>query len=147
MHRNFVLPARGLALAALAISLGGCGGPLQYDVTGKVTYNGAPLAKPNGMIVFLGPDGAQVPAQIGEDGSYTAAKATAGLNRVAAYYPNPAFKPPARPHGPPSEKNRPVIYPLYLTPEKYATVDTSELSVQVEKGTVFNVEMTGPPIP
>jgi hypothetical protein len=147
MHRNGSLLARGLALAALALSLGGCGGLPQYDVTGKVTYNGKALDKPKGMIVFVGPNGAQVPAQIGEDGTYTATKVSAGLNRVVAYYPNPDFKPPARPKGAPDANYRPVVLPIYLTPEKYATVDTSPLSVQVEAGTVFNVEMTGPDIP
>jgi len=147
MHRKLLLLARGLALAVfatLAMSLAGCG-PTQTDVTGKVTYNGAPLAKPNGQIVFANSEGAQVGAPINEDGTYKAIKVTAGLNRVAVYYPNPAFKVVARPKGVPKE--RPTIAPMYLTPEKYSTVETSDLSVTVEKGTVFNVDMTGPAIP
>jgi hypothetical protein len=149
MHRNFFLLARGLATAALAVSLGGCGGKLQFDVTGQVKYNGAALAKPDGLIVFVGPDGSQVAAPIGPDGTYTATKVTAGLNRVAVYYSNPAFKSakPSRPKGAPTEMNRPTIPSTFLTPESYASPDTSKLSIQVEKGTVFNVDVTVPAIP
>lgn len=147
--RNLLLLARGVALAALAISLGGCGGKLpQYDVTGKVMYNGVPLAKPDGQIVFVGPDGTQVPATISPDGTFKAAKVTSGLNRVAIYYPNPAFTKPTRPAGGPSPKSRPAATaPQFLTPEKYASAETSQQSVEVKEGTVFNVEMTGPAIP
>jgi hypothetical protein len=146
MHRTLLLLARGLALGALAMSLGGCGGPRQLDVTGKVTYNGVPLAKPNGKIAFISPEGVQVGASINEDGTYTATKVTAGPNRVAVYYPNPAFHVASRPKGLPTAKDRPALIPMYLTPEKYSNVETSELSVTVDKGTVFNVDMTGPPI-
>ena len=147
MHRNRSLLVRGLTLAALAMSLGGCGGPSPSDVTGKVLYNGAPVPKPNGKIVFIGPEGAQVEAQIAEDGTYRASKVSAGQNRVAVYYPNPDFKQVKRPKGPPTASDKPVILPLYLTPEKYANADSSELSVKVEKGTVYDVNMTGPAIP
>jgi len=147
MYRNLLLMARVLSLAALVLCLGGCGGKPQFEVTGMVKYNGAPLAKPNGQIVFLGPDGAQVPAPIGQDGTYKAVKVSGGPNRVVVTYPNPAFKKAARPKGAPDPKGRPDTSPLYLTPEKYASADTSELSVDVKKGTTFNVDMTGPPIP
>ena len=55
MHRTTFRLARGLAIAALALGMGGCLGPRQFDVTGQVKYNGAPLALPGGMIVFVGP--------------------------------------------------------------------------------------------
>jgi hypothetical protein len=136
------------ALAALTLGLGGCAmGKRQYDVTGQVKYNGSPLAKPDGKIVFVGPDGRQVEASIGQDGMYTATKVTAGMNKVAVYYPNPGFKRAARPKGPPDSKYKPETTPINLTPEKYASADTSDLSTEVAQGTVFNVEMTGPPIP
>jgi hypothetical protein len=135
----------GIATAALALCAGGCGVP-RVDVTGKVTYNGAALAKPDGHIVFIGPDGSQVEAPIGADGTYTAPKVTGGANRVGVYYKNPAFKPPARPHGAPTAKDRPTLSPQYLTPDKYSSPETSDLKVDVQSGTVFNVEMTGPPI-
>ena len=141
MHRTFVL----LAAAALAVSLGGCGKP-QFSVTGTVKYNGAPLAKPNGLIVFVGPEGTQVSAPIGLDGTYTALKVAAGLNRVAVYYPNPAFTKVARPSGLPSSKNRPSASPQYLTPVQYSSPETSKLTSQVDKATVFDVDLTGPAI-
>ncbi len=147
MNRNIVLLARGLALAALALSLGGCG-KRQYDVTGKVTYNGAVLAKPNGKIVFVGPDGSQIEADIASDGTYKASKVTAGLNRVAVYYPNPSFKRMSRPKGkvdpsqrPPSNNNQ------YLTPEDFASPETSRFQVEVKDETVYEVNLKGPEIP
>jgi hypothetical protein len=146
MARKRLILIRGLALAALVLSLSGCG-KRQYDVTGQVKYNGAALAKPNGQIVFLGPDGTQAVATIGADGTYTASKVSAGLNRIVVYYPNPSFTKPARPKGEPDPKYRPPTTSPYLTPEKYASVDTSQLSIEVAQGTVFNVDLTGPPIP
>jgi len=147
MPRNLSLLVRAVAIAALAVGLGGCGGKSQFDVTGKVKYNGAPLAKPNGQIVFVGPDGAQVAAPIGPDGTYKATKVSAGLNRVAVYYPNPAFKKASRPKGAPNPGERPATTSPFLTPEKYAATDTSGLSTPVAKGTVYDADMTGPPIP
>jgi len=147
MHRNILLLARGFAIAALALSLGGCGGTRRHDVTGQVKYNGAPLAKPNGKIVFVGPDGSQVEGTIGQDGTYKAARVTAGLNRIAIYYPNPAHKRASRPKGKATMADRPVDSPVYLTPETYANTETSELSTEVGPGTVFNYDMKGPPIP
>jgi hypothetical protein len=142
MQRNILL----FATAALALSLGGCG-KRQFAVTGKVTYNGKALAKPNGQIVFVGPDGHQAAAAIGEDGTYTATKVRPGLNQVAIYYPNPGYKRPSRPKGKPEPGERPAMAPLYLTPEPYASPDTSNLKVEVGKGTVFDVDMKGPEIP
>jgi len=145
MHRNILL-ARGLAIAALAISLGGCAPP-QFDVTGQVKYNGAPLAKPDGQIVFVGADGTQASATIALDGTYTA-KVSAGLNRVAVYYPNPAFKKAVRPKGVPDPTKRPdTSQPQFLTPDKYASVETSKLQIEVAQGTVFNPDLKGPAIP
>jgi hypothetical protein len=141
---------RGLALVALAALVGGlsgCGGVSKYDVTGKVTYNGAPLAKPDGQIVFVGPEGTQVTAPISEEGTYTAVNVVSGSNRVAVTYKNPSFAPPARPKGVPGPNDRPVVTSPTLTPEKYASAEKSGLTVEVKEGTVFNVEMTGPNIP
>jgi hypothetical protein len=147
MHRSLLLIARGLVLAALAVGLGGCMGKARFDVTGKVKYNGAALAKPDGQIVFVGPDGEQVTATIDSDGTYKATKVPGGKNQVAVYYPNPAFQKVARPKGVPDPKNRPAISSPFLTPEKYATPKTSGYSVEVKAGTVFDVDLTGPPIP
>jgi hypothetical protein len=50
------LPAYVLVCATFAIGAAGCS-PSNVDVTGRVTYNGSPLNRPGGKIVFVGPDG------------------------------------------------------------------------------------------
>jgi len=120
----------------------GCG-PRLVDVSGRVTYNGEPLHKEGGQIIFVGPQGRQVPAPIAENGAYQANGVVAGHNKVVVYYPNTAV-----PIGKPLPgRLRPgsVLSPL-LTPAKYANADTSGLTVEADTGTVFNVEMKGPDI-
>jgi hypothetical protein len=147
MHRNLVRQLPRFAFALLIAGAGGCG-PGQHDVTGQVKYNGAPLKIPGGQIVFVGPDGTQAPAPINEDGTYSASKVLAGRNRVAVYYPNPKAQTGRRrptKGQPPPGPSEPE--PPFLTPEKYASADGSGLSVDVAEGTVFNADLTGPPIP
>jgi hypothetical protein len=119
----------------------------RVDVSGKVTYNGAPLHKSGGQIIFVGDKGEPVPADIGPDGEYQATGVPAGLNRVVISYANPV----ARKGKPFPKKGQPAsMDPApapFLTPSKYATVETSGLSVEVEAGTVYNVNMEGPKIP
>ena len=148
MHRKVSQIVLGVAVAALAIGVGGCWGPKKVDVTGRVNYNGASLPKPGGQIVFVGADGIQVGASIGQDGTYRASQVKTGLQHVAVYYPNPELQKakhiPSKPN--PGEPPSPTP-PAFLTPLKYASVDTSNLSVQVVEGTVFNADLTGPVIP
>ena len=122
----------------------GCGSPA-FDVTGTVTYNGAALDKPDGQIVFLGPHGEQIAAPIDPDGTYRARGVPSGANRVAVYYPNPKAKMDKASKLKPGEMPRAI--PKYLTPEKYASAETSDLAVTVEKPTVYTAELTGPKIP
>lgn len=151
MDRNVCQIVRSFALVVLAASAGGCGGPSQFDVTGQVKYNGSPLNKPGGQIVFVGPNGTQVPASIGQDGVYRAAAVPAGLNRIAVYYPSPEaqrgkrFLSQLKNAEPPPDPS--AAPPPFLTPYKYASVETSDLSVEVGEGTAFNIDLTGPPIP
>lgn len=137
-------PVLRLALVLALACAGGCGSR-QFDVSGKVTYNGSVFDKPDGQIIFVGPRGEQVAATINPDGTYRAAGVPAGTNRVAVYYPNPKTR------GERIAKLKPGQMPpataaLYLTPAKYASPDTSELSVEVDKETAFDVNMSGPPI-
>ena len=134
----------GPALAALVATVGGCG-PGTYDVTGRVSYNGAPLDKPDGQIVFIGPAGSQVSAPIAPDGSYRAAGVAAGPNQVAVYYPNPKARRDKMTK--PKAGEQAGAIPLFLTPPKYASADTSGFSVAIGKGTVFDANLTGPKIP
>lgn len=148
MHRNLSLWILGLVI----VGASGCGSR-HFDVTGKVTYNGTVLDKPDGQIVFIGPKGDQVIADIERDGTYQATEVSAGLNHVVVYYPNPKaadikavkLKKEKAPRPKPREPASPTE-PPFLTPFKYAVADTSELSVTVEKRTVFDVALTGPEI-
>jgi hypothetical protein len=143
MHRNDCRFALGLALVSLAVSLGGCSGERRVDVTGQVTYNGLPLAKPGGKIVFVGPSGTEIFASLELDGTYRAVGVPTGLNRVVVYYPNPEARSrkqfPVKGQPPP-----PPPPPAFLTPPEYACADTSNLSVEVEDGTIFGPNLTGP---
>lgn len=135
---------RALAFTLVAVlAAGGCSSP-RYDVTGKVTYNGAALAKPEGQIVFVGPAGEQVAAAIGADGTYRATGVASGPNRVAVFYPNPAAKPDKGHKLKPGEQSPTVA--TYLTPLKYSAPETSELVANVDKESEFNFDLTGPAI-
>jgi hypothetical protein len=144
MTRNLSLAV----LAALLLGLSGCGAKL-VDVHGRVTYNGSPLTRPNGQIVFVGPDGTQVASAIGLDGTYQATSVPVGLNRIAVYYPNPAAQQGKLLLAQPKKGERlpaASAAPPFLTPSRFASVDSSNLSVQVEEDTVFNADLTGPTI-
>ncbi|OWK38190.1 hypothetical protein [Fimbriiglobus ruber] len=146
MYRTVFRRILGLAFAALAVGAGGCG-PGSHDVTGRVSYNGVPLDKPEGQIVFIGPAGDQVVAGIGPDGSYRALGVTGGPNKVAVYYPNPKAKRDKLTKPKPGEPPPAAAATPFLTPAKYASADTSGFSVTVGKGTVFDTDLTGPKIP
>ncbi len=139
--------ALGLVVAFLTISMAGCGSR-KVDVTGRVTYNGAPLAKPGGKIIFVGPDDTQTVASIELDGAYRAAGVSAGMNKVAVFYPNPEFKtgkvlPGHKKHGEPP----PVLAAPFLTPPDYASAENSGISVQLDNNKDFDVPLIGPEIP
>ncbi len=135
---------RRAAWLVFALGAAGCAGPT-FDVTGTVTYNGAALNKPDGQIVFVGPNGEQIAAPIDPDGTYHACGVPSGTNRIAVYYPNPKAKMDKASKLKPGEMPRAI--PKYLTPEKYASAETSDLVVTVEKPTVYAAELTGPKIP
>ncbi len=153
MRRLIPYPMFGLLVGGIVFGLAGCSGGVHTDVTGKVTYNGQPLPKPGGMIVFVGPDGSQTATPIEVNGSYTAKSVPTGVSHIAVYYPNaavtnakPEKKPPKKPEKAAATTPPPVVS-TFLTPDKYAVVDTSGLSVEIAEGTVFNADLTGPKIP
>jgi len=137
------------ALALLILAQIGCSGQKGVEVTGRVTYNGSALALPGGEIVFVGPKETQVVAAIAPDGTYRAVGVPIGLNRIAAYYANPqVHQSSVKVKKPDSvESSSPSVVSPFLTPAKYAVVDTSGLSFQVGKGTVFDVDLQGPSLP
>jgi len=68
------------------------------------------------------------------------------------YYPNPKFqelvKKPRKlpsPNDPVVPSQMPEVKP-FLTPDKYASTDTSGFAVSVSGNTTFNADLTGPPI-
>jgi hypothetical protein len=91
----------GVALAlalATAIVVPGCA-KQAATVSGSVTYKGQPLK--GGVVAFIPEKGATVPAQIGEDGTYTAEGVPVG--EVTVTVDTSSLKPPAgfRGGGPP----------------------------------------------
>ncbi len=143
MHHGLSRSAAGFVLAFLAVAASGCSGR-RFDVAGQVKYNGSPLGQPGGQVVFVGPNGSQVAASVEPDGLYRASGVPAGLNRVAVYWPNPEARTAGKPRK--GEPLKPAPAP-FLTPARYASAETSELSVQVGEGTVFDIDLSGPPLP
>jgi len=136
---------RGVLWLAVGLTaLAGCG-PSRYDVSGKVTYNGAVLDKPEGQVIFIGPNGEQAAATIGADGSYRAANVATGANKVVVYYPNPKLKKPKSTKLKPGEP-MPPTEPAYLTPEKFGSAATTDLTLDVNGNKEYPVAITGPPI-
>jgi hypothetical protein len=133
-----------VAIIAAALGMGGCGAR-HYDVSGKVMLNDALIDKPDGHIVFVGPKGEQVQATINPDGTYRASGVAEGPNKVVVYYLSAKFKAAKAKLGkiPPKDLQLP---PTYLTPSKYADADTTDITVTVDKETVFDIKMTGPAI-
>lgn len=142
----------GISLIALGLAtLSGCGGPTPGSVSGKVTYNGSSLNKPDGTIVFVGPSGKQALAQISPDGTYLASGVELGENKVAVFYKNPnAVTASASGRKLPNPKagadKQPQTASPFLTPADYSVPDTSKLTVTVQPETVYNPTLTGPPI-
>jgi len=146
MHPNLYRIVGALTVLALLAGAGSYLWKTQFTVSGRVTYNGAPLDKPEGKVVFVAPDGRQTPAPIGADGTYRAPSVPVGLNRVAVYYLDPAAVQSRKRRLAPGEPPPPPRSP-FLTPLRYAAVDTSQIEVQVDNDTVFNIELTGPTLP
>jgi hypothetical protein len=146
MRRHAPAPlALSAIVAVLSLALAGCGSTT--EVTGEVTYNGKPLDKPGGTISFFGPNGVPVTAPIDTSGHYKVAGVRVGENRVTVTYPRPGLgqpkqRGPGKTGGPPATSEDSP----FLTPENYALPETSKLTVVVEGGTVYNPELTGPPI-
>ena len=130
-------------VASFVIGVAGCG-EKKVNVKGRVTYNGAALAKPGGQIIFVSPGGNQAVASIEQDGTYRAVGVSAGANQVAVYYPNSDFKGGKRlPGKKKGEDPAAVLVPAFLTPDKYASVETSGLTHQAVGEAVFDAPLVG----
>lgn len=132
-----------IILGAAVVCLAGCGPKVVvYDVTGTVTYNGKPPDDVGCSITFVAADGKDVTAPIAPSGQFEAKGVVSGPNTVAVFYRNPA----AAESLPPGQKPPKSTSPLRKLPLKYADPKTSQLKVDVGPGTVFNVDMKGPPL-
>jgi hypothetical protein len=136
MHHYALWIMLGIAVCCPA----GCARAKLVDVSGKVTYNRMPLNDEGCNILFLGPNGKSVSAAVAPAGDYKASGVVTGVNQVAIYFRNPEA---AKSHDP-GEKTPPSGSPLRYLLLKYADVKTSGLTVDVDTGTVFNVDMKGP---
>jgi hypothetical protein len=144
------LSTRAFALLAVVVlcclHVAGCGpGYATTDVTGQVTYNGKPLDKDGGAITFYGPRGGPITAPIDRSGKYSAVGVSQGENKVTVIYARPVKiatkKGPKKDTAPSFGSETP-----FLTPEAYASPQSSELKVVVGSGTTYDPKLTGPEI-
>jgi len=119
--------------------ISGCGGRATGTVTGKVTYQNGPVK--GGQVIFAGPNGQSVLAEIKEDGSYVAEKVPVGEAKIAvmtkslgvtASMPKGAM-PPGKQSGTmsPEEAKRRYV----AIPANFETPETSGLTHTVVSGT------------
>ena len=126
--------ARMILLGALTALVCGCGGGDVGQVSGTVTLSGQPLAE--GTVVFENtPAGISVNAEIGPDGSYTVK--TYELSGLPPGTYQVAIKPASIGDGETplvSDPSEEIATPASVIPEKYRSVETSELTVTVVSG-------------
>ena len=132
-----------LRIAALIglVVLAGCSGRKTGDITGKVTYNGKPLA--SGSVIFTTPNSPAVPANIKEDGTYECKDVFVGEAAVAVISPNDTSealmtasqKPDIPAEGPKFDAKK-----WFSIPAKYARNSPLRFSVQAGTNT-FNIEL------
>jgi hypothetical protein len=139
MDRKFLRVFVGSTVVCLVLGITGCSSK-GVSVSGKVKYNDAPLNAPGAKIVFVGPNGVRVEADIDSDGNYRASNVAAGTNRVAVFPGNPRAGrlPPPKGIG----KN-PASEPVSL-PKVYTAVETSNLSAEIKEGAIYDPELIGP---
>jgi hypothetical protein len=143
-------------IAGLGLFVAGCGGDefeKRFPVSGKVSYNGEPVAK--GVINFVVPEGTQGRAASGkiQDGSYTMTTMTPddgvvpgkyGVTILAQEYDLVINK--ARSFGgPPSGKEVAAANKRgkRLVPGKYSSAQTSGLKVEVKpESNHFDFDLT-----
>lgn len=141
---RFVASFAVLLVAAVA----GCGrGGSQrdvktYPVSGKVTYNGTPVA--DATVTFVGSEGHSAVGKTDADGVYHLMTFQPGDGAVPGEYQVTVVK-REQTGPPPSEESDEddeaiVPPPKSLLPEKYASRDTSGLKATVKKGSNTNVD-------
>ena len=129
----------------------GCGEG-KGDLSGKVSYQGSPLAI--GSVLFIGADGKPRTTWIQKDGNYRFDDVPVGEAKLAVYSPDPAKQDKLRkknaklkklfPQDKPILPELPAVDPTkwFAIPAKYGDVDHSGLRVTIQSGpNTYHIEM------
>ena len=114
------------------------------DVTGQVTYKGAPVK--GGRLTFLSDDGFSAPGRIDEEGNYSV-KAPVGHSKVTVDNSmldksNRGAKMGMKGAGKPGEDPDPIKGTYVRIPTKYKNMESTDLSATVSKENhTFNFEL------
>jgi hypothetical protein len=130
-------------LALLLLSVNGCG-PSRGNVTGKVSYQGRPLAW--GTVVLIASDQMAYHGAIHQDGTYTIRNVPTGMARVgiASADPYPAREPSKAAQEELEARlrkagreilERPARGTWFAIPAKYGDPQTSGVTTQIATGT------------
>jgi len=141
MHRFLLTRSTcGLVMLCCVVNLTvGCGkgkhSTDHIDVTGTVTYKGAPVT--GGRVTFLSDDGFSAPGRIDEEGNYTV-KAPVGHSKVTVDTSmldksNRGAKMGGKGVGKPGEDPDPIKGTFVRIPTKYKNFETTDLSATVSK--------------
>jgi hypothetical protein len=133
------LPRPHMYAWAVALACAGCGVG-KGDVAGKVSFKNKPLVF--GTVVIYGEDGLPRYGVIGEDGNYVVKGVPSGPARVTVNSPDPTQPlysrddPKGRPRPAEDEKRLAALKTKWFPiAQKYGDVTTSELTLEVRKGT------------
>ncbi len=126
MMRSLASTAVCLTLTALAGCGGGGGGSDTATISGKVTYNGAPVA--NGNLTLFSTSGSSYPVPLKSDGTFNVSGAPIGMQEVAID-PGSALPPP-----PAGSSGAPAAAAHVDIPPQYKDHKTSGLTWDIKAG-------------
>ncbi|AMV29247.1 hypothetical protein VT84_32935 [Gemmata sp. SH-PL17] len=122
--------AGGVAVLAGAAALVGCSGePDLVEVTGAVSFDGAPIE--DGAIRFYPTDGKNPAGGTIKDGKYTATKVPVGTSKVVISGAKVVNK--KKIYNTPNSPEMPVT--AELLPDKYSKPDKTTLTFEAKRGT------------
>ena len=147
---RFIRPA---VLMAVLLALTGCGDPTT-EVSGKVTYQGKPVAY--GTVVVLDAAGAPKSGAIQPDGTYRVSGVRPGPVKVAVSSPPPPGSEPTRksaggrdgrdsdddkppPNMPPAAPE--VLKNWFPIPDKYGDPNKSALTAEAKSGQPIDIDL------